>query len=127
MANSAHDGMALKRVLADNGEAVASFASRIGVTPKAIYKQMKEAEFGEVARARYSRGLVAMGVDPKRVWPQIHVEDRTAAADDGAELGAILDRFDPAQLAALRTALGADDSTRRDLLLLISDRLRRRL
>jgi hypothetical protein len=93
-----NEGAALDKLLRAHGHTVADLARGADRTWPAAKEWIKAAKLGPEARASAIRGLNALGIDPRMMWPD-------AESESLAELKNMLDDMDVSGLEKVRRAL----------------------
>ena len=97
-----HEGEAIKRLLKDKGYSIQDLARAAGVKWPSAARYVRAERLGAKARESCTRGLLALGLDPRQIWTW------ASAAQSIEDLKALVLHFKGPQLQALRTLLLAE-------------------
>src|SRR5690349_7870069 len=119
----AHEGEKVREMLDLAERSPIDLAHACAVSESMARRYLKTAHFGAKAWETVSRGLVALGLDPRRVR-QV-VDPTLAAREEPERLVPLLNGFGRRQMEALLRILDASEQARYVLRVVVKDRLNR--
>lgn len=104
MAKKDHEGRKIEELVRAAGHTVSDLARCAGVSWPAAKKWIQAETLKPEARESAIRGMVALGVDPRAIWPIV----AATAAENMDELRVLVDGFSLDQLRKVRRLLQAE-------------------